>query len=214
MISLFSSFDIYYWKFSYMVYAIFFSTLFSFVWAKRTKFYFLDLILNFVENFVSNIKVKSVSKFFFVLPLSLFFIIFISNFVSVLSFNFPTTSQLGVIFFTRSTIWLRFIAFRVRTNLKGFMRHCIPEGTPMALTWFLFIIEIVRNSIRPITLTVRLVANILAGHLLIILLSRLALRSFTFSFLYIALNSVELLVALIQSYIFMTMVTLYYSEVN
>lgn len=96
------------------------------------------------------------------------------------------------------------------------MIHLIPVGTPFALVFFMFLIELVRNLIRPITLSVRLLANVLSGHLLIVLLSYMVsffrLTGFFGFFFYSLLVSVELLVSLIQSYIFCTLVCLYYSE--
>lgn len=91
--------------------------------------------------------------------------------------------------------------------------HFVPEGTPVFLIWFLFCVELVRNVIRSVTLMVRLLANILAGHLLIILLSQIVFSYYFFALFYIGLNLVELFVSLIQAYIFITMISLYFSEI-
>jgi len=53
------------------------------------------------------------------------------------------------------------------------LAHLLPQGTPTALMPFIVIIEITRTLIRPITLCVRLTANLIAGHLLITLLGNL-----------------------------------------
>jgi F-type H+-transporting ATPase subunit a len=81
------------------------------------------------------------------------------------------------------------------------------------------LIEIVRNIIRPITLSVRLAANIVAGHLLITLVtSRLpgsrASILLTILIPLIALFVLETAVALIQSYVFITLSSLYIGESN
>lgn len=89
-------------------------------------------------------------------------------------------------------------------------------GTPSVLIPFIVIIETIRNIIRPGSLSVRLIANIIAGHLLISLLGnntgRLILIISTIV-IYIGLIVFELAVAIIQSYVFMTLTTLYSREV-
>merc|ERR1711936_786086 len=51
--------------------------------------------------------------------------------------------------------------------IERFLAHLVPSGTPDVLIPLIVVIELVRNFIRPITLSVRLAANIVAGHLLI-----------------------------------------------
>lgn len=97
--------------------------------------------------------------------------------------------------------------------------HLVPLGTPYALMPFIVLIETVRNVIRPLTLSVRLAANIVAGHLLLTLLrSQCSHISMTLiSFLILALvllATLESAVALIQAYVFGVLSTLYVAEVN
>jgi len=81
------------------------------------------------------------------------------------------------------------------------------------------IIEIVRRLIRPITLSVRLAANIVAGHLLIALISGpISILNFFRFFLILSglllLTLLELAVSFIQAYVFRTLMSLYIIEVN
>lgn len=214
MIRLFSPFDMSFWFIPVILLSFFLLNITRKVWLESTYISSFSVCTNFVQNLVNSTKPNSINKMFIMLPWSFILTIFLFNFTSVLPYNFSLTSDLGMVLRLSLSIWVRFIIFRIFNNLNGFLSHCIPQGTPILLTWFLFIVEIVRNSIRPITLTVRLVANILAGHLLMILLSNLALGSFCFSSLYLLLNIVEMVVAIIQSYIFVTIISLYYSEVN
>jgi F-type H+-transporting ATPase subunit a len=97
--------------------------------------------------------------------------------------------------------------------------HLVPQGTPAVLMPFMVCIETIRNIIRPGTLAVRLAANIIAGHLLITLLGntgpRLSMTLLTFLLIgQIALLVLESAVAVIQSYVFAVLSTLYSSEVN
>jgi F-type H+-transporting ATPase subunit a len=97
--------------------------------------------------------------------------------------------------------------------------HLVPQGTPAILIPFIVCIETIRNIIRPGTLAVRLAANIIAGHLLMTLIGNtgptLALRLVSFLIIgQIALLILESAVAIIQSYVFAVLSTLYSSEVN
>jgi F-type H+-transporting ATPase subunit a len=100
------------------------------------------------------------------------------------------------------------------------LAHLVPQSTPPILMPFMVIIETVRNLIRPLTLAVRLTANIIAGHLLITLLgNQIADNSIVLSGSILLITQITLLilesaVALIQSYVFTVLACLYSSEVN
>jgi len=109
--------------------------------------------------------------------------------------------------------------YRILFNIGRFLAHLVPVGTPYALMPFIVLIELVRNVIRPITLSVRLAANLVAGHLLITLIrapatsSRYAMLVLLIRALYM-LIILESAVAFIQAYVFRILRTLYLSEVN
>jgi F-type H+-transporting ATPase subunit a len=93
----------------------------------------------------------------------------------------------------------------------------VPTGTPAFLIPIIVIIETVRNIIRPMTLSIRLAANIVAGHLLLTLLGSqgpiLSLVNLIFLIigLYLLLL-LEVAVACIQSYVFTILSSLYLNE--
>ena len=99
------------------------------------------------------------------------------------------------------------------------LAHMVPNGTPAILIPFIVLIETIRNIIRPGTLAVRLTANIIAGHLLLVLLGNQG-PSASFSILsvllivQILLLTLERAVALIQAYVFAVLTTLYSREVS
>jgi len=98
------------------------------------------------------------------------------------------------------------------------LAHLVPLGTPPVLMPFMVLIETVSNVIRPGTLAVRLAANIIAGHLLLVLLGNQG-PSISSSLLrillvtQILLLTLESAVAVIQSYVFAVLATLYSREV-
>lgn len=96
--------------------------------------------------------------------------------------------------------------------------HLVPHGTPGVLLIFIVVIERIRILIRPFTLAVRLGANMIAGHLLIVLIGAQigkvgGLEVFVV-FGQFVLLSLEVAVAFIQSYVFVTLMTLYFGELE
>lgn len=214
MIRLFSSFDLILFYTRRIIFIFFPLFIFNFTFRKTSNYNFIIIIFYKLEEFFFRLKDKSFNKIRVSIPLVFIFRIMTFNLFSIFPYNFPWTSQFGVVLEFSLILWFRFIIFNLISNMKGFISHLVPEGTPIYLTMLLFLIELVRNFIRPLTLTVRLVANILAGHLLIILLSKIVLFNLRFLPFYILLNTVEIFVALIQSYIFTTIIVLYFSEVH
>jgi len=99
------------------------------------------------------------------------------------------------------------------------LAHLVPQSTPGALMPFMVVIETIRNIIRPLTLAVRLMANIVAGHLLITLLGNQTTLTSGLIFLSLILTQIILLtlesaVAIIQSYVFAVLSTLYAREIT
>lgn len=213
MMSLFRRFDLYFFPLK-IIRGISITILFLNTYVLNLKHIIFNWFLNVFEIFFRVLKFKSINTLALVIFESIILTIFVANFISVFTFNFPLTSQIRVVIIISLGFWVSFMLFYTFTNLKGFVSHCIPEGSPLYLIVFLFLIEIVRNLIRPITLIVRLAANILSGHLLIILLSKLVFLYTSIFPLYLGLNIIELFVAIIQAYIFITIICLYYAEVN
>ena len=149
--------------------------------------------------------------------ISLFFSYLFINFIALTPFSFTPTAHLSITFTLAFIIWFSFILFGWSKNFFSIVAHMVPVGTPFQLINFIVIIEIVRNIIRPITLSVRLSANIVAGHLLIRLLGNFCLSSniIIISFpLILILSTLELGVSFIQAYVLITLITLYSTEVH
>merc|ERR1712150_212471 len=95
--------------------------------------------------------------------------------------------------------------------------HLVPRGTPVALIPVMVIIETVRNVIRPGTLSIRLAANIVAGHLLLTLLGSQgpAVRGLIILGLIVSLVLLLCLaLACIQAYVFTILRSLYLNELR
>nr|YP_010710175.1 ATP synthase F0 subunit 6 [Narosa fulgens]WCS41475.1 ATP synthase F0 subunit 6 [Narosa fulgens] len=156
------------------------------------------------------------STFIFI---SLFFFILFNNFLGLFPYIFTSTSHLTLSLSISLPLWLSFMLFGWINNSQHMFAHMIPQGTPSILMPFMVLIESISNIIRPGTLAVRLTANMIAGHLLMTLLSNSS-NSLSFYFiLFLILIQILLLilesaVAVIQSYVIAILSTLYSSEVN
>nr|QUL58789.1 ATP synthase F0 subunit 6 [Sarcophaga angarosinica] len=156
------------------------------------------------------------STFLFV---SLFSMILFNNFMGLFPYIFTSTSHLTLTLTLALPLWLSFMLFGWINNTQHMFAHLVPQGTPAVLMPFMVCIETISNIIRPGTLAVRLTANMIAGHLLLTLLGNTgpSMSSILLSVLIItqiALLVLESAVAMIQSYVFAVLSTLYSSEVN
>nr|QUL58815.1 ATP synthase F0 subunit 6 [Phallosphaera gravelyi] len=156
------------------------------------------------------------STFLFV---SLFSMILFNNFMGLFPYIFTSTSHLTLTLTLALPLWLCFMLFGWINNTQHMFTHLVPQGTPAVLMPFMVCIETISNIIRPGTLAVRLTANMIAGHLLLTLLGNTgpSMSTILLSVLImtqIALLVLESAVAMIQSYVFAVLSTLYSSEVN
>nr|AUB29953.1 ATP synthase F0 subunit 6 [Neoceratitis asiatica] len=156
------------------------------------------------------------STFIFI---SLFSMILFNNFMGLFPYIFTSTSHLTLTLTLSIPLWLCFMMYGWINNSQHMFAHLVPQGTPSILMPFMVCIETISNIIRPGTLAVRLTANMIAGHLLLTLLGNTgpSLSMMIISLLLIsqiALLILELAVAIIQSYVFAVLSTLYSSEIN
>nr|QXT59974.1 ATP synthase membrane subunit 6 [Tuberculatus sp. 2 YL-2021a] len=152
-------------------------------------------------------KIKSPSFLF----ISLFMFIFLNNLMGLFPYIFSSSSHMIFSMTLAMPFWLFFIILSVIKNTKNMIAHLIPIGTPMMLAPLMTIIETMSIFIRPLSLSIRLTANMIAGHLLMTLLNSnsmmivvLLIQMFMMTF--------ELCVAMIQSYVFSILTSLYSSE--
>nr|WKU84124.1 ATP synthase F0 subunit 6 [Salpingogaster sp. ECU13] len=150
--------------------------------------------------------------------ISLFSMILFNNFMGLFPYIFTSTSHLTLTLMLALPLWLSFMIYGWINNTQHMFTHLVPQGTPNVLMPFMVCIETISNIIRPGTLAVRLTANMIAGHLLMTLLGNTgpSLSSTLIIILLIvqmALLTLESAVAIIQSYVFAVLSTLYSSEV-
>nr|YP_009563820.1 ATP synthase F0 subunit 6 [Parnassius apollonius]QAX90609.1 ATP synthase F0 subunit 6 [Parnassius apollonius] len=181
------------------------------------------ILWNFITNKLHNefkmllgINSFNGSTFIFI---SLFTFILFNNFLGLFPYIFTSTSHLTISLSISLSLWISFMLYGWINNYQHMFIHMIPQGTPTILMPFMVLIETISNIIRPGTLAVRLTANMIAGHLLLTLLSSTSsnlsfFMLFILIFVQILLLILESAVAIIQSYVISILSTLYSSEVN
>lgn len=158
-----------------------------------------------------NIAPLSLFLFSLMLFLVLINLIGLAPYVYGITSNLWTASSLALLF------WGLLLVSGWQNNPAASAAHLAPAGAPGALVPFLVLIETVRILIRPLTLTVRLIANIRAGHIVLSLVANCLTRVSGLSFIFILIlntgyNMFEVFVCVIQSYIFSLLVKLYAEE--
>ena len=149
----------------------------------------------------------------------LFSFIIFSNFIGLFPYIFTSTSHISLTLTLALPIWLGRIILSIIFQYNNLLCHLVPIGTPRFLMPIIVIIESVRNIIRPLTLSIRLAANIVAGHLLLTLLGSQGpnINFLNLLILFIRLYLLLLLevaVACIQSYVFTILSSLYLNELT
>lgn len=158
---------------------------------------------------------------YFPLVLCIFLFIMIVNILGLFPYVFTPTAHIVVTFGLSLSIMvsvtiLGFLNFKVE-----FFSILVPGGVPLILAPFLVIIETLSYMIRPISLGVRLAANISAGHLLFAILSGFAFNLLFNGFFVLGVFPVlilgfitllEMMVAVIQAYVFSLLVVIYLGD--
>lgn len=189
-------------------------------WLIPNRFtYLYTLILTYLKIEINNLLKIKIYKGNLIFFITLFFIILFNNFLGLFPYIFTSTSHLIFNLSFSLPIWLTLIFFGWINKTQNIFIHLIPNGTPFILIPFIVLIETIRNLIRPATLAIRLTANIIAGHLLLSLLSSNGpilpnLFLIILLFTELLLLILEISVRIIQTYVFVILSTLYTSEIH
>lgn len=175
-----------------------------------------ESIYQFIANLIDG-SIGHEGKKFMPLIFSIFTFILLCNCLGMTPYSFTATSQIAVTLSLSLMCFLIITIFAiVRNGFGGFIHMFLPSGVPMWMAPVIFLIEFFSFIIRPITLSVRLFANMVAGHVLLkviagFIISLGILGAFPFLFS-IVMTGFELFVAVLQAYIFSILVCAYLSE--
>ena len=180
----------------------------------------IQLITEMSYTFVAkmiNDTAGSVAKPFFPFIFTLFMFVLFCNMVGMLPYSFTVTSHIIVTFILAAIVF-------VGVTIIGFIKHGIkylelfvPKGVPIALLPLIVIIEIISYLSRPVSLSVRLFANMMAGHTMLKVFGGFVISlgllggwlPLSFS---VALIGLEILVAFLQAYVFAILTCIYLND--
>ncbi len=171
-----------------------------------------EMIFNTIVAMVRD-NVGSEGKTYFPFILSLFMFILFGNLLGLLPHSFTFTSHIIVNFFISALIFLTVTVIGIAKHKANFLRIFLPEGTPIFLAPVLIPIELLSYLSRPISLSVRLFANMVVGHVLLKVIAGFVVIMGVFGVVpflgLIAITALEFLVAFIQAYVFAILTCIY-----
>lgn len=157
---------------------------------------------------------------FFPFVFTLFMFILFGNMLGLFPYAFTFTSHITVTFALAATVFVLVTAVAIALHGRKFFGYFMPEGAPMWLAPIIIPVEIVSYLSRPISLSVRLFANMMAGHVMlkvfatfVVMLAGLGTVGPVLSLMPLALNvalvAFEVLVAFLQAYVFAILTCIY-----
>lgn len=177
---------------------------------------FTELTYEFVANMVKD-NIGSGGKQYFPLIFSLFIFIVFCNVLGLMPYSFTVTSHIAVTFALSGFIFVFVTLLAIFKHGLKFFGFFLPEGTPWWLAPLMIFIELFAYLARPVSLSVRLAANMLAGHTMLKVIAGFVISlGFMLGWaplvFLIVLNGFELFVALLQAYIFAILTCVYLND--
>nr|QXT60016.1 ATP synthase membrane subunit 6 [Tiliaphis pseudoshinae] len=184
----------------------------NFLWImpNRIKWLMMKIFNTLNNEMLMLYKSKNIKSPTF-LFISLFMFIFFNNLLGLFPYIFSSSSHMIFSMTLAMPFWMFFIILSMIKNTKNMIAHLIPLSTPIYLAPLMTIIETMSIIIRPFSLSIRLTANMIAGHLLMTLLNSNSMMIIILM-IQMMMMMFELCVAIIQSYVFSILSSLYSSE--
>jgi F-type H+-transporting ATPase subunit a len=153
---------------------------------------------------------------FFPFIFTLFIFILFANLFGMIPFSYTPTSQIIVTFALAAVVFILVTAVGIIRHGFHFLSLFVPHGVPKLLLLLLVPIELLSYFIRPFTLSIRLFANMLAGHTMLAIFGGFAASVGILAFFPVAIDvllvGLEFLVAVLQAYVFAILTCLYLQE--
>ena len=175
-----------------------------------------EMFYTFVAKMISD-TAGSKAKPYFSFIFSLFMFVLFCNMFGMIPYTFTVTSHIIVTFMLASFIFIGVTIIGFIKHGFGYLKLFVPSGVPMVLLPLIVVIEIISYLSRPISLSVRLFANMMAGHTMMKVFGGFVVSlgiiggwlPLSFS---VALTGLEILVAFLQAYVFAILTCIYLND--
>jgi len=174
-----------------------------------------ELSYEFVANMLRQ-NTGSEGQPFFPFVFSLFMFILFANMFGLLPYSFTITSHIVVTFAMALFVIVGITLIGLYKHGLGWFKLFVPSGVPIALLPLISIIELISYLTRPLSLSVRLFANMLAGHTMLkvfagfaVMLGWAGIGPWAFM---VAFTGLEVLVAFLQAYVFAILTCIYLND--
>nr|YP_010248552.1 ATP synthase F0 subunit a [Pneumocystis oryctolagi]QTK22316.1 ATP synthase F0 subunit a [Pneumocystis oryctolagi] len=175
-------------------------------------------VLNTVQNQIGSAGLK-----YFPFIYSLFIFILLANFIGMIPYSFAVTSHLIFTVALSMTILIGVTLLGIQLHGFHFFSFFVPSGVPTLLLPFLTLIEFILYLSRGLSLGIRLGANVMAGHMLLKILSGFIYKIMISGILFfilglipltllLAISALEFAIAFIQAYVFMVLTSSYIKD--
>ncbi|MGG5810704.1 F0F1 ATP synthase subunit A [Falsiroseomonas sp. CW058] len=179
-----------------------------------------EMIYEFIDDLVGNQVGRHEGKRFVPFVFALFSFILVGNLLGLLPYAFTFTSHIAVTFALAFIVFVLITVVAFALHGRKFLGYFFPEGAPLWLAPIIIPVEVISYLSRPVSLSIRLFANMTAGHVLlkvfatfIVLLGGLGAVGPFIAVLPLATNvaivGFEILVALLQAYVFAILTSIY-----
>ena len=174
-----------------------------------------EIFYEFIANMVSD-NIGDKGRKFFPLIFTLFTFLLFGNMLGMLPYSFTFTSHIIVTFVLAMFVFLLVTLLGIFIHGFKFFGLFVPKGVPMIMLPLMIPIEIISYLSRPISLSVRLFANMMAGHTMLKIFAGFIVPLGIFGIaplmVDVALTALEVLIAFLQAYVFTILTCLYLNE--
>ena len=175
-----------------------------------------EMLYNFISKMISDTAGKK-AKPYFSFIFSLFIFVLFCNMVGMLPYSFTVTSHIIVTFVLAAFIFFGVTIIGFIKHGFGYLKLFVPSGVPVVLLPLIVVIEVISYLSRPVSLSVRLFANMMAGHTMMKVFGGFVISlgivggwlPLGFS---VALTGLEILVAFLQAYVFAILTCIYLND--